>query len=331
MRRRILTRQRMPRAASDPRRQRGAALLLAMLTVTLVAAFAAAAVWQQWRSTEIETAERARLQSGWILAGALDWSRLILQEDARQGGPDHLSEPWAVPLMEARLSTFLAAERNITVDASNLPDDAFLSGQIEDAQGRFNLRNLLRNGQPSEVDRQTLQRLFVNLRLPATQAEALVTQWLRVARAEQQGPGSDPGAPLLPARLQQLAWLGVAPELIRQLAPHITILPERTSINANTASVEVLSAAAPNVAPGDVARAVAQRASKPFLDTAALQAVIPAGEGQAELGVNSKYFVIRGSLRLGNIRIDEQALVERQGLRSVMLWREKGSVFSPEQ
>ena len=111
----------------SPHRQRGAALLLAMLTVTLVATFAAAAVWQQWRSTEIETAERARLQSGWILAGALDWSRLILQEDARQGGADHLSEPWAVPLMEARLSTFLAAERNITVDAGNLPDDAFLS------------------------------------------------------------------------------------------------------------------------------------------------------------------------------------------------------------
>ena len=45
-----------------PRRvQRGAALLAAMLTVTLVATIAASAVWQQWRNLEVEGAERTRL------------------------------------------------------------------------------------------------------------------------------------------------------------------------------------------------------------------------------------------------------------------------------
>ena len=89
-------------------RQTGAALLAAMLTVTLVASLAAAALWQQWRSIEVESAERTRQQSLWVLTGALDWARLILREDARSGGADHLGEPWAVPLEEARLSTFLA-------------------------------------------------------------------------------------------------------------------------------------------------------------------------------------------------------------------------------
>ena len=69
-------------------RSRGAALLTAMLTVTLVATFAAAALWQQWRSVEVETAERDRLQAAWVLSGALDWARLILRED----GPEILSE-----------------------------------------------------------------------------------------------------------------------------------------------------------------------------------------------------------------------------------------------
>ena len=86
-------------------RQRGAALLMAMLTVALVATLAAAALWRQWRGVEVETAERGRVQARWILAGALDWGRLILRQDARSGGPDHLSEPWAIPLAEARLST----------------------------------------------------------------------------------------------------------------------------------------------------------------------------------------------------------------------------------
>ena len=68
-----------------PSRSRGAALLAAMLTVTLVATFAASALWQQWRGIEVETAERARVQSAWILIGALDWSRLILIEDYNAG------------------------------------------------------------------------------------------------------------------------------------------------------------------------------------------------------------------------------------------------------
>ncbi len=93
-------------------KQRGAALLIALLTVTLVASLSAAALWQQWRSVQIETAERARVQALWVLNGALDWARLILREDVREGSVDHLGEPWAVPLEEARLSTFLAADKN---------------------------------------------------------------------------------------------------------------------------------------------------------------------------------------------------------------------------
>ena len=52
--------------------QQGAAILLAMLTVVLVATLASAALWQQWRAVEVETAERTRAQSTWVLTGALD-------------------------------------------------------------------------------------------------------------------------------------------------------------------------------------------------------------------------------------------------------------------
>ena len=81
-------------------------------------------VWQQWRAVQVEAAERARVQSAWILTGALDWARLILREDARSRPADRLDEPWAVPLAEARLSTFLAADKDNTDDAP----EAFLSG-----------------------------------------------------------------------------------------------------------------------------------------------------------------------------------------------------------
>ncbi len=112
---------------------RGAALLAALLTVALVATLASAGLWQQWRAIEVETAERQRAQSVWVLVGALDWARLVLHEDARAGTVDHLAEPWAIPLQEARLSTFLAAGRQgAPSDAAG--DAAFLSGTITDLQ-----------------------------------------------------------------------------------------------------------------------------------------------------------------------------------------------------
>ena len=68
--------------APGPRRsaQRGAALLIAMALMTLVATLASGMIWQQYRAIQVEAAERSRTQSAWILSGALDWARLILRD-----------------------------------------------------------------------------------------------------------------------------------------------------------------------------------------------------------------------------------------------------------
>ena len=46
------------RAAAPRRAVRGAALLLALTLVALVATLAAGMVWQQWRAVQVEAAER---------------------------------------------------------------------------------------------------------------------------------------------------------------------------------------------------------------------------------------------------------------------------------
>ena len=125
-------------------KQQGAALLMAMLTVALVAVLASTAVWQQWRTLSVDTAERQAQQAHWLLAGAQDWARVVLREDGRSGNTDHLAEPWSMPLQEARLSSFLAADTSGVLNNSDgLADQVFLSGRIVDMQSRLNLRNLV--------------------------------------------------------------------------------------------------------------------------------------------------------------------------------------------
>ena len=142
-----------------------------MIIVALVATLASSMVWQQWRAIQVEAAERARTQSAWVLSGALDWARLILREDAKTGGTDHLGEPWAVPLAEARLSTFLAADKDNTEDAP----DAFLSGSITDANARYNLANVVKGGKIDPLELAALQRLCETVGLSVDVATRIST------------------------------------------------------------------------------------------------------------------------------------------------------------
>jgi general secretion pathway protein K len=308
------------------------ALLTAMLTVTLVATFTSAALWQQWRGVEIEAAERSRTQMQWILNGSLDWARLILQEDARGNSEvDHLSEPWALPLQEARLSSFLAVDKNNTDDAMS----AFLSGQISDQQALLNVRNLVQDGKPNLVATRAFEQLFSMLDLPRSQLQLLIDGLLASDADSLPGststakPETQATAPLKPYRMEQLVWLGLPSATLRALQPYATLLPLPTPTNLNTASAEVLHVTLPNF---DMARArqlVAQRATghfKTVADAFKAGGIREGAEGQAQnkdFSVNTHYFGIRGRLRLGDGAVQELSLVERSGTLVKVIWRQR--------
>nr|WP_315239904.1 type II secretion system minor pseudopilin GspK [uncultured Albidiferax sp.] len=306
--------------------QRGAALLMAMLTVTLVATLAAASLWQQWRSVEVEAAERQRVQSGWVLTGALDWARLILREDGRSGGADHLAEPWAVPLQESRLSTFLAADRNNTGGMdSDEQLDAFLSGQITDMQSRLNLANLVQESKISEVSLAAFGRLFELLNLPPLELTLLSTQ-LQLAKDTRNARNTEATVPLMPRSAAQLGWLGLSPATVAALQPYVTILPVATPVNLNTASAEVLVASVPKLSMADAQKLVAARASKFFSSTSDAHAILNQPSivfTASEHSVSTSYFEVLGRLRLGPTTVLERSLVQRDGTNVRTLWRER--------
>jgi general secretion pathway protein K len=304
--------------------QRGAALLTAMIIVTLVATLAASMIWQQWRAVQVETAERARTQSAWILAGALDWARLILREDARSGGADHLGEPWAVPLAEARLSTFLAADRSNAEDAP----DAFLSGRIADAQARYNLRNLVDRDKVVEAEQHTLERLCETAGV-APELAARIANRLRDALTQESASApSTADTPLIPRTIAQLTWLGLDGEAQARLRPYVTLLPQRTPLNLNTAQREVIAAVIEGADLGSAERLVQARQRNPIQSLEAAKTLLPAGVllNASRVGVSSRYFEVHGRLRLGDRSLEQRSLVERRGLEIVQLRRERVSL-----
>lgn len=308
-------------------RQAGAALLMAMLTVALVASLAAGALWQQWRSIELETAERARVQSQWVLIGALDWARLILREDARSGGADHLAEPWAVPLEEARLSTFLASDKTTTLENDDSASQAFLSGLITDLQARLNVFNLVDGNKVSEPTLPAFSKLFEQLGLPPGELTALAEN-LRLAQDSSLDNNAAQQAPLLPQRVDQLVWLGLSPRSLAVLRPYITLLPVRTPVNLNTASATVLYACIPALDMAGAQRLVSARQSAHFRTLADAAALVNKGVGplnETQHSVSTRFFEIQGRLRLDQSVVEERSVVQRDGLSVSTLWRERGN------
>jgi len=309
--------------SSRPRR--GAALLVAMIVLTLVSTLAAGMVWQQARAIEVESAERTRSQAAWILSGAVDLGRVLLRLDARKPGVDHLNEVWATRLEEASLSSLLAQDRNNNVEGA---PEAFLRGSIRDAQDRYNLRNLVDPATQKVVEAElaALTRLCesaaVSPQTAQTLASGLQAAWHTGQASETE---TDAGAMLAPQTVDQLVWLGLDADTIKRLRPFVDLLPEPTPLNINTASAEVLAAVIAGLDLGSAKRIENRRPYNTLQDARGdIQ-----GEGALDpkrLSVNSNFFVISGRLRMDGRVLEERLLVKRENRQVIALARSRQSV-----
>jgi len=315
------------RRSPSQRRSRGAALLIAMSLLVLVTTLAAGMVWQQYRAIQVEAAERSRTQSAWILNGALDWARLILREDARTGGPTALSEPWATPLAEARLSTFLATDKDHNAEDG---PDAFLSGSIVDLQSRYNLRNLIDGNKVVESELAALTRLCEAAGVPNDTAQR-IAEGLRAAWGG--GDAQAAAAPLAPRTLAQLQWLGIDPDVIERLHDVVVLLPVRTTVNLNTADAEVIAAVSPGLDAGAAQALVQTRQRGAYRSVELARKLVspPSLLDPKAVGVTSNYFEVRGKLRLDERALEERSIVERRGLDVVTILRERVASVVPDR
>lgn len=295
-------------------RQRGTAVIMAMLIVAAAATLVSGAMYQQnalMRETENEL-EYA--QARWLVRGAIDWAGVILREDARNSSVDHAGEPWAVPLADTRLNE------------NDGRQAAYLAGSIDDEQSKFNLRNLVnaqRDIEPREL--LSLQRLLGSLGLNEIVARRIAE---RMKLAVQAALAQQPALGLV--SVDDLVSVdGLDAASVERLRPYVTVLPEPTPVNANTATAEVLASQFADFNILDARRVIATRDRAFFKDLAdARSRLTDAGVpvvGDVPLAVATRYFAIEGNVVYGNARLRARALVRRDGNQLSVIWlRELG-------
>lgn len=280
---------------------------MALLVVALATALASTMIWRQdmWLR-QVET-RRDLAQARLLAMAGIDWARAVLAEDARTSSIDHLGEPWAtkVPAMPA--------------------EGGEIGGELADEQAKWNLNNLVRNGQVQADSLAILGRLLNQLQLPQTLASTLA-DWLD-SDSEAMPDGAEDAYYLgqtQPYRsanreLDDLDNLlrvrGFDNLIVDKLRPYVSVLPGYNPVNLNTTSATVLAAVLPDLSTTDAQQIIVERDRIPFRDVADFRNRLPrveVGGGTAQLETRSRYFSVLIRSRYGNADTASMALLDRQ-------------------
>ena len=309
-------------------RQGGAAVVMALFIVVLCTLAVAPLIWNLFATAKTISVAAARDQADAVSRSGVDWARVILREDARVSTTDTLTEPWAVPLAESRINEGLLRKDENISEADDR--EVVLTGRIEDAQGRFNLRNLGADNPRQQMWNAGFTKLCDLLGVPADQRN-LLTQTLstmfmpKVINPEEQGINPD-----TPPMVAALRWeefrgkYGITEETWNQLRPYVVILPKASALNANTASAEVLFAVVEDMSFSDAQRLLAQRERVTFRTVADIRAAVNANVtiNNDLITVDSNYFLVEGTAQVEEALIRTRALLERRDQRVFVMWRQ---------
>ena len=310
------------------KRQNGAAVVMALFIVVLCTLAVAPLIWNLFATAKTISVAAARDQADAVSRSGVDWARVILREDARVSTTDTLTEPWAVPLAESRINEGLLRKDENISEADDR--EVVLTGRIEDAQGRFNLRNLGADNPRQQMWNAGFTKLCDLLGVPADQRN-LLTQTLstmfmpKVINPEEQGINPD-----TPPMVAALRWeefrgkYGITEETWNQLRPYVVILPKASALNANTASAEVLFAVVEDMSFSDAQRLLAQRERVTFRTVADIRAAVNANVtiNNDLITVDSNYFLVEGTAQVEEALIRTRALLERRDQRVFVMWRQ---------
>jgi general secretion pathway protein K len=298
-----------------PRRQRGVALLVAILLVAIGTILAASIAYDSAMVARRGIAILAMDQSLMVATGAEALAAYALREDADEGMEfDHPGEIWGKPY-----------------GPLEIVPGVVLTAYVEDLQGRFNLNSLLKeDGQVNESALAQLQRLLEMLEIEPKWA-GMIADWIDLdteARNPDGGEdtlyaGQDPPyrAPnlMMTSTSELLALPGFGRERYLKLAPYVAALPWNAKLNLCSASGVVIDSLIPNTQ-GDFGgeqsplKQNRERGCFPTVDD--LRPTFPDTDSftaaQERIDTKSSYFRLTSIIRIGTSEFALYSLLERE-------------------
>ena len=284
-----------------PARERGVALITAVLVVAIAAIIASSMMSRQNFDTRRTGNIIHRDQAIAYAMGAEYWAGIELGKDAQQNKFDHLRETWAY-------------------DLPPLPiDGGVIDGKLQDLQGRFNLNSVL---DPLQAERFFRLCQAINVEpdfIPALQDWIDSDTEVRENGAEDEtytrmDPPYRAANRYLADTSELLLVKGVSVQDYDTLTFYISALPGDSAINVNTASPLLLQSLTHDVTLPDVERIIGLRTDAPYQnidDFVEDEAFAGREMSENHLGVSSQYFLLTADVMLGNARLTLQSVLSR--------------------
>jgi general secretion pathway protein K len=310
-------------------RQRGVALITALLIAALVTVVAVAMASRQQldmrRTGNLLEADQADMYA----LAAETWATQILKEDADKTKIDSRDEEWATKLPPVPV------------------EGGVIGGDIDDMQSRFNLNNLIDSkGQADPVQIKIFQTLLnlVNAAEPKAQLSPFVANrvadWIdKDLNALADGaedleylnltPPYRAANQFMASPSELAAVAGVSAEGVAALLPLVTALPEPTVINVNTAPEMVLMSLDKDITPAIAEDLVKLREQGPFEKVndfvKKLHDDYDIDVNSKLVGVSSDYFLVSADAAIGRTQLHLYSLLARKGNKVTVVSRGIGT------
>jgi len=347
-----------------PAKQRGAALLIALVIMTIAIGIATNIMFRQQLHTKLAS-NISNLEQAYPYATALeDWSRTILFRDFEESADsDNLTEPWATEIPP------------IPIPGGNM------TGRLYDLQAKLNLNNLFPPETPIEenpeppvqgappptpeeleiikdqnrylIAKQRVTRLMETVDPDESVGPALnfadtVQDWIDAdsdttpGGAESdyylsQDPGYNTANSFLVSDTELRLLKDIDSDAFTLIQPYVATLPEYAAVNVNTASKEVIQAlgftteAAENIV--SVREENPFESMEDFLALAVVSSATQAAEDEEpavyeqDITVTSDYFLLQGEVNIGTARLYINSILRRKDGKVTVVSRD----FSNQQ
>lgn len=287
-------------------RQRGVALLTAILVVAVGTILATNLLWISTLDQRRTSSSLSTDQAIQYAFGAEAWVGDILKQDLEDSpDSDHRGEIWAAEIEPLPI------------------EGGFIVGRVYDMQARFNLNSLVNfQGEENEVLVGQFERLLESLSLDPNLVGAII-DWIdsdseprfpyggedeTYARADPQYRTANV---MITSPSELLAINGFTPEIYRALSGYVTALPPGSRLNVNTAGPYLLASLSDEITLTMAQSMVEERGDGPFASVQETFEGLVSEEMLPLIDGVSDHFQLQGQVTIGDTQLTISSVLQR--------------------